>query len=625
MAIPRNSQRTLKDFVLYGVRLGVALILAFLISQFRLDYFESFFYDARVRLRPPPKNTNSVVNIAITPKTIEKLSGNPGFQEHSALLERLKTAQPKAVVYDMDPTNLKGSQQEKIAFINVAKNLPSLVFLTSQLGLKGEESPRLTPPFEKLRLVPAPISSDSSNFAKDSVTRRFLIQYQDQKMAHIELAQLFSPRIDIEQAIRGEFEFLSTRQALIQFRPPGSIQRFSFEEVLNKNNLSELKNKIIILGEDTQLSLENYARTPYSRESVGMTAMEVHGNIIETLIRNDSPVKAPAWFDGFWIALISILTVYVVFSVKPTIGLLILIGSVAGFSIFNFLVFWLFNYWMDLAHPLLAVFLCYYFLIPYRLIIENRHRWEIYQKHKILQQVEELKSNFISMMSHDLKTPIARIQGMTDAIELDPNPLSSRQRESLDTIRSSGNDLLKFISSILQQSRIESEQIQLHLVSRDINELLKLAIQQNEFLAKLKKIKFQIELETLFPIRMDAELVRQVFSNLIENAVKYSPEETKVLISSEEADGFVIVQVADQGPGIPPEELPHIFMKFFRSRNAKASAVKGSGLGLYLAKYFIELHNGSVSVESSYGQGTTFTVKLPIATGGTGNVESTRR
>jgi signal transduction histidine kinase len=106
--------------------------------------------------------------------------------------------------------------------------------------------------------------------------------------------------------------------------------------------------------------------------------------------------------------------------------------------------------------------------------------------------------------------------------------------------------------------------------------------------------------------------MKKVLSNLVENAIKYSPEKSKILITSEEVDNKVVLQVSDQGMGIDPEDLPNIFMKFFRSKNAKSSPVKGSGLGLYLAKYFVELHGGSISVESALGQGTTFTVELPF-------------
>jgi len=111
---------------------------------------------------------------------------------------------------------------------------------------------------------------------------------------------------------------------------------------------------------------------------------------------------------------------------------------------------------------------------------------------------------------------------------------------------------------------------------------------------------------------VDPELIKQVFSNLVENAIKYSPENSKVLVSSEEVNGKIIVQVADQGIGIPQDELSNIFMKFFRSKNAKASPIKGSGLGLYLAKYFVELHHGVITAESAPHLGSTFTVELPI-------------
>ena len=265
-----------------------------------------------------------------------------------------------------------------------------------------------------------------------------------------------------------------------------------------------------------------------------------------------------------------------------------------------------------MAHPWLAIFLCYYFFIPYRLIIENRRSWEIYQKHRLLKQVEELKTNFISMMSHDLKTPIARILGMADVILRDPTPLSSHQHEAVDTIKHSSDDLLKFINSILNYGRIESQELQLNKQSKDINTLLTEVISKHEFLGKLKKIQILKEFETLFPISVDPDLIRQVLSNLIENAIKYSHEDTKILISTEEKDGWVVIQIADQGPGIPRDELPNLFMKFYRSQNAKSSTIKGSGLGLYLAKYFVELHGGKIFVESTYGQGSTFTVQLPL-------------
>jgi signal transduction histidine kinase len=147
--------------------------------------------------------------------------------------------------------------------------------------------------------------------------------------------------------------------------------------------------------------------------------------------------------------------------------------------------------------------------------------------------------------------------------------------------------------------------------SKDVNSLIKEVVHKLEYQAKSKNIQIRTELEPLFSIKMDVDLMRQVLQNLIENAIKYSPPGSSVLVSTEEGEGWVSVQVADQGPGIPEDELPHIFMKFYRSRNAKASTIKGSGLGLYLARYFVELHKGRITVDSSPGAGSTFTVDLP--------------
>jgi signal transduction histidine kinase len=215
-------------------------------------------------------------------------------------------------------------------------------------------------------------------------------------------------------------------------------------------------------------------------------------------------------------------------------------------------------------------------------------------------------------MSHDLKTPIARIQGMTEVMTSDDHKLSVSQHEALDNIKTSSDDLLKFINSILQYGRIESQGLELNLQSKDINKLLSEVIKKHEFLAKVKKINLNSNLEPLFPISVDPDLIKQVFSNLLENAIKYSREESTIYITTREADNNLYIDFKDEGFGIAAVDLPNIFMKFFRSHNVKISTIKGSGLGLYLASYFTELHQGSITVTSEIGIGSCFTVKLPI-------------
>jgi signal transduction histidine kinase len=168
------------------------------------------------------------------------------------------------------------------------------------------------------------------------------------------------------------------------------------------------------------------------------------------------------------------------------------------------------------------------------------------------------------------------------------------------------------IESILNLSRIESQKVSLQLQSKDINTILRGVVEKCGFLAQEKNIQIITEFEPMFSVKVDEGLLTQVFTNLIENAIKYSPNDTKILISTEEVNGKIRVQVADQGFGIPSKDINNVFEKFYRSSDSNSVKIKGTGLGLYLTKYFVNLHKGEISAESEPGQGSTFTVELPM-------------
>ena len=594
------------------VRVGFALAIAFTITRFPLDYIESLTYDARMRLRPTPETSDKIALVSVDLPTIDKLQRAPDAKDHTMFLKFLADQKPKAVMYLIQPTELVGAYDELKTFADVAGTVPNFYIGLNDVPLKGATDYKTPPPFDKLTKGPAPSTSDQNLFALDLVTRRMFTSYQGQEFLHIQLARLFNHDINDEENVRGLFNLLGSKQTYVNFHPAGTYPTISFHKAMVGDFSGvNLKDKLVIIGRDLGTTKEDYIRTPFSRDINAMTALEMHANMLDTLILNDGLVRMPDWVNLILTSLISILAVYVVLALKPTRGLVILGITLVSFCLLSYLAFWWAGLWFTMAHPLLATFICYYFFIPYRLIIENRRSWEYYQKNRLLTQVEELKTNFLSMMSHDLKTPIARIQGMTDIVIHDPNPLSDRQREALSTLGKSSNELLDFVSSILNLGRIESKELRLHLESKDPNQLVQDVVHKSEYLAKSKGIEISTELEPMFSVKMDVDLMRQVIANLIENAIKYSPENTKILVTTEDKDGRVVIQVADQGQGIPDDEIGHVFSKFYRSKNAKSSKIKGSGLGLYLAKYFVELHKGSISVDSSLGQGSTFTVELP--------------
>jgi signal transduction histidine kinase len=172
--------------------------------------------------------------------------------------------------------------------------------------------------------------------------------------------------------------------------------------------------------------------------------------------------------------------------------------------------------------------------------------------------------------------------------------------------------ILKQVSSILELSRIDTQGVTVQLQSKDINLMLEQVISNLRFVFQMKKIRVETDFEPLFPIKLDPELISKVLSNLIDNAIKYSPEETTVSIQTREIGEFIEIRICDQGVGIPASELPHLFSRFYRVKNEATRKTKGSGLGLYLSKYFIEAHRGTVAVTSEPEKGTTFTIMLPM-------------
>lgn len=608
-----------KEWLIRLLRIALALGIAVLLSQFNLDYLESWTYDLRMQSKRPTPPSGHVVTVAIDPQTVEELKRDPNAMDHVRLLGRLAAARPRAVVYINPPNEIDGTFEEMKLFADSALQLNQFIVAANRLPIKGqEEQLKLDAPLDRLTVLPGPKTSDQKIFAKDDVTRRLIFSYHGAPSLHALIASSYNglryDDLHAMQDFRGIFDFLGTYQAFIDFRPSGTYRPVSFAQVLNGNFKAEdFRDKVVFVGADTVISSADYIRTPYSREVVAMSTLEMHANMTDTLILNSAPRKGPDWLDLLLTSLISILTVYVVLSVRPARGLLILMATMISFAVVAYVSFAGLGFWIGMAHPLLSIFICYYFFIPYRLIMENRRSWEYYQRNRLLTQVEELKSNFLRMMSHDLKTPLARIQGMADMVMADASQLSPSQKEALATINRSSEELSEFIGSILSLGRIESKEIKLQLHSRDVNTLLADVIKKSEYLAAKKGIKVIPEFEPLFSIKLDEDLIRQVFTNLIENAIKYSPENSKILVSTEEINGHIVIQVADQGIGIPDEELGHVFEKFYRSNEVKNSPVKGSGLGLYLSRYFVELHRGRISVESEMGKGSTFTVELPMS------------
>ena len=188
---------------------------------------------------------------------------------------------------------------------------------------------------------------------------------------------------------------------------------------------------------------------------------------------------------------------------------------------------------------------------------------------------------------------------------------SDKQKKSLQAIVQTTEGLSHYVETILDLTRIENSKIHLHKTSKDINSVIQEVIKIKTPLAQEKNISITAQLEPLFSFKFDVKLIQQVIANLLENAIKYSPQNTNIIVQSKESKSKIEVSIGDQGYGIPFEEQEKIFSKFYRVSGPETENEKGTGLGLYLVKYFVELHEGAISLKSQLGKGSIFTISLP--------------
>jgi PAS domain S-box-containing protein len=227
-------------------------------------------------------------------------------------------------------------------------------------------------------------------------------------------------------------------------------------------------------------------------------------------------------------------------------------------------------------------------------------------------QAEELKSTFVSVVSHELKTPVALIKGYAETLRReDADWDRSTVQESLDVIAEEADHLTHLIDSLLEASRIQAGGLKLQPTDVNLARLAEKVV--DAFRTQTDIHTFDLDFPPDFPtVWGDPERLREVLSNLVSNAVKYSPQGGMIWVGGRIDQTGVTVYVADQGIGIPPEEQARIFGRFHRVQTGPHRDTEGAGLGLYLAKAIVEAHGGRVWVESAPERGSIFMFALPV-------------
>jgi len=230
--------------------------------------------------------------------------------------------------------------------------------------------------------------------------------------------------------------------------------------------------------------------------------------------------------------------------------------------------------------------------------------------------VDRMKTEFISLASHQLRTPISTARWYLEMLAGgDAGELNPVQKEFVLEVQKANERMLALVQSLLNISRIESGRIIISPEKTQISELIKNVSEEMQLKANEKKIKIVSEkYPKLQLIMLDKNLIRNVIVNLLSNSIKYSPEETTITTDIKKVDSKTIeVSITDQGYGIATKDQPKIFQKFYRASNINKVSTEGNGLGLYLAKSIIESSGGNIGFNSKIGIGTTFFFTLPIA------------
>lgn len=244
----------------------------------------------------------------------------------------------------------------------------------------------------------------------------------------------------------------------------------------------------------------------------------------------------------------------------------------------------------------------------------NEATKELRATNRQLQKLDAAKDEFVSMASHQLRTPLTSVKGyISMVLEGDVGRVTGPQREMLEEAFASSERMVHLISDFLNVSRLKTGKFIIDYRATDLVRLIKQEVDSLQSTAKVHNLKLQFRIPSYFPmLYMDEAKIRQVVMNFLDNAIYYSREGSTIYVDLSVGGGEAMLRVRDTGIGVPEAEQAHLFTKFYRASNARKQRPDGTGVGLFLAKKVISSHGGSIIFESVENEGSTFGFRLPV-------------
>ena len=251
------------------------------------------------------------------------------------------------------------------------------------------------------------------------------------------------------------------------------------------------------------------------------------------------------------------------------------------------------------------------------LLLRNARLYEeLERSHSRMRAAWRGRDHFLQNINHELRTPLTAILGWSEILA-DDRPDEATTAQAVEQIRRSAEFLHTLISDLLDLSRFDEGETKLERIDTDLSRLVREAVEPGAVMAEGKGIGFSVAVPSVeTTVRLDPLRIRQVLWNLVHNAAKFTPRGGRIEVRAAVEDGDAVFHVVDDGVGVDPKDLPFIFERFRQADGSSTRLHRGAGIGLTLAKAFVELHGGSISVESAPGSGATFKVRIPARPSG---------
>ena len=570
-------------------------------------------YDFLLRINPPPAGRSRSLILAFDDETLAAHGGLRNLRAPLArALDILGAHEPAAVAIDLvlaEPGDEGTNRQLASAMASVGN-----VVLATHLTAAEEVS--WLDPLPELRDQAAALGHVHADPDEDGVSRRLVLAKASGSVRRwamaleaLRLTKGDATVIETEAGLQIDDLFIPAdysegRSILIRYANPSSpIERLSLGALLaDPERAAIVRDRVVFVGVVVAGGLDQFLMTPYSYGQA-MTGVEINANAFETLtggsfLQTVSPSSVLLLGAG---AALAFVLIFRLLRGRSAIAVAIVcLIAVHVLPLVAFRADWVLPF-----APIAAVTWLSSLASGGRLYLRLRGN---------LEQAEAERTRYqraVHYVTHEMRTPLTTIQGSSELIsryELN----DEKRKEIADRIHAESVRLGRMVEMFLSVERLAAGQIDLQAKSISVEDVLSAAAERTRPLADRKNIEIRLAIQPDF-VQGDAEFLEYACYNLLTNAVKYSPAHSTITVRAESDSQYVRIAVADEGYGMDEADLKSIFQRFYRTRQARESGEKGTGLGLALVEEIVIQHGGSIAVESRVGEGSQFTITLPRA------------